>query len=138
MESSTSGAVIASSGKGKSRFLYELNQLLQKQSRAMCIPITFNGQQNLDLDLDIEAVENLTAQPRQRALVHVVLRLLHATFEIDDLRRFAIDFCNKLKTAATELSTDLLEDVLAECAKHVTVSRTLPSSWTRAAACQSC
>eukprot|EP00439_Symbiodinium_sp_Y106_P011961 s1926_g1.t2 len=109
--------LLASSGKGKSRFLYELNQLLQKQSRAMCIPITFNGQQNLDLDLDIEAVENLTAQPRQRALVHVVLRLLHATFEIDDLRRFAIDFCNKLKTAATELSTDLLEDVLAECAK---------------------
>ena len=47
--------LLASSGKGKSRFLYELNQLLHKQSRAMCIPITFNGQQNLDLD--IEAVE---------------------------------------------------------------------------------
>ena len=44
-------------------------------------------------------------------------RLLQATFEIDDLRRFATDFCKQLKTAKTELSTDLLEDVLAECAK---------------------
>ena len=107
--------LLASSGKGKSRFLYELNELLQQQNRVMCIPITFNGQQSLDFD--IEAVDSLTAQPRQRALVHVVIRLLQATFEIDDLRRFATDFCKLLKTAQTELSTDLLEDVLAECAK---------------------
>ncbi|CAE7524313.1 unnamed protein product, partial [Symbiodinium microadriaticum] len=107
--------LLASSGKGKSRFLYELKERLQKESRTMCIPITFNGQQNLDLD--IEAVESLTAQPRQKALMHLVLRLLHATFEINDLRTFAKDFCKKLKRANTELSTDLLEDVLALCGK---------------------
>ena len=107
--------LLASSGKGKSRFLYELNQLLHKQSRAMCIPITFNGQQNLDLD--IEAVESLTAQPRQRALVHVVLRLLHATFEINDLPLFAKSFCESLKANNVPLDVSLLREVVAQCAE---------------------
>ena len=76
--------LLASSGKGKSRFLYELNQLLQKQSRAMCIPITFNGQQSLDLD--IEAVEKLTAQPRQRALVQVPVIFVISVIAVVGLR----------------------------------------------------
>ena len=113
-QSSTGGAV-ASSGKGKSRFLYELNERLQKESRTMCIPITFNGQQNLDLD--IEAVESLTAQPRQKALMHLVLRLLHATFEIDDLQVFAGSFCDSLKADDVPLNVSLLREVVAECAK---------------------
>ncbi|CAE7477116.1 unnamed protein product, partial [Symbiodinium sp. CCMP2456] len=107
--------LLASSGKGKSRFLYELNQLLQKQSRAMCIPITFNGQQTLEFDSD--AVETLTAQPRQRALVHVVLRLLQATFQIDDLQAFAESFCRGLKAADVPLTVSLLREVVAVCAK---------------------
>ncbi|CAE7308817.1 unnamed protein product [Symbiodinium sp. CCMP2456] len=107
--------LLASSGKGKTRFLYELNERLQQKNRAMCIPITFNGQQNLDFDSD--AVETLTAQPRQRALVHVVLRLLHATFEIDDLQKFAESFCKSLKAANVPLTASLLREVVAVCSE---------------------
>ena len=107
--------LLASSGKGKSRFLYELNRLLQQQNRAICLPITFNGQQSLDFD--IEAVESLTTQPRQRALVHVALRLLQATFEIDDLQVFAESFCRGLKAADVPLTASLLREVVAVCAK---------------------
>ena len=55
------------------------------------------------MDLDVEAI-TLSAQ-------------LWATFEIDDLRRFATDFFKSLKTAKAESSTDLLEDVLARVRK---------------------
>ena len=107
--------LLASSGKGKSRFLYELNQLLQKQSRAMCIPITFNGRQNLEIDA--QTVKRLTKEPEERALVHVVLRLLHATFEINDLQLFAGSFCESLKANNVPLDVSLLREVVAECAK---------------------
>ena len=107
--------LLASSGKGKSRFLYELNQLLQKQSRAMCIPITFNGRQNLEIDA--QTVKRLTKEPEERALVHVVLRLLHATFEINDLQLVARSFCESLKANNVPLDVSLLCEVVAECAK---------------------
>ena len=107
--------LLASSGKGKSRFLYELNQLLQKQSRAMCIPITFNGRQNLEIDA--QTVKRLTKEPEEPALVHVVLRLLHATFEINDLQLVARSFCESLKANNVPLDVSLLREVVAECAK---------------------
>ena len=107
--------LLASSGKGKSRFLYELNQLLQKQSRAMCIPITFNGRQNLEIDA--QTVKRLTKEPEERALVHVVLRLLHATFAINDLQLVARSFCESLKANNVPLDVSLLREVVAECAK---------------------
>jgi len=106
--------LLASSGKGKSRFLYELNEQLQKESRTMCIPITFNGQQILEIDA--QTVKRLTQQPEERAIVHVVVRLLHATFEIDDLSRFAASFCKSLKDGDVPLTESLLCDVLAKCA----------------------
>ena len=107
--------LLASSGKGKSRFLYELNRLLQQQNRAMCIPITFNGQQTLEIDA--QTVKRLTTEPEERALVHVVLRLLQATFEIDDLQAFAESFCRGLKAADVPLTVSLLREVVAVCAK---------------------
>ena len=106
--------LLASSGKGKSRFLYELNERLQKESRTMCVPITFNGQQILDIDA--QTVRRLTKQPEERAIVHMVVRLLHATFEIDDLSRFAASFCQSLKDGDVPLTESLLCDVLAKCA----------------------
>ena len=107
--------LLASSGKGKSRFLYELNRLLQQQNRAMCIPITFNGQQTLEIDA--QTVKRLTTEPEERALVRVVLRLLQATFEIDDLQAFAESFCRGLKAADVPLTVSLLREVVAVCAK---------------------
>ena len=53
---------------------------------------------------------------RQRAIVHMVVRLLHATFEIDDLSRFAASFCQSLKDGDVPLTESLLCDVLAKCA----------------------
>ena len=115
--------LLASSGKGKTRFLFELNRVLQRENRTMCIPITFNGRQSLEQDGD--AVEALTTRPRARAIVHVALRLLQSTFQINDLGRFAGSFCTSLQAANVPLTPTLLCDVLAQCVlpdvKNVTI-----------------
>ena len=49
--------------------------------------------------------------------MHVVLRLLRATFEINDLQLFAGSFCESLKANNVPLDVSLLREVVAECAK---------------------
>ncbi|CAE7611139.1 unnamed protein product [Symbiodinium sp. CCMP2592] len=107
--------LLASSGKGKTRFLYELNERLQQEKRAMCIPITFNGLQTLESDA--QTVHGLTKEPEEKAIVHVALRLLQATFEINDLQVFAESFCESLGAASVPLTVSLLRKVVAVCAE---------------------
>ena len=49
--------------------------------------------------------------------MHVVLRLLHATFEINDLPLFAKSFCESLKANNVPLDVSLLREVVAQCAE---------------------
>ena len=105
--------MLASSGKGKTRFLFELNGRLQEEKQSLCIPITFNGQQSLEQDSQV--VKGLTTAPRERAVVHVALRLLQSTFKIENLAAFAAEFCANLKAAKVPLTPLLLRQVLATC-----------------------
>ncbi len=89
-------AIAACSGKGKTRFLFELKSAIETRDNEMCIPITFNGDQKISKDLAI--VHKKNDDYNERAVVHLVLRLLHSTFEVGELGTFA-------KSAATALWT---------------------------------
>lgn len=118
--------VLACSGKGKSRMLFELKKQMQNDTATMCIAISFNGDQNLLSNAML--VGQVTSVAREQAILHLALRLVDSTFKIENFEQFSSRSCTILKDSGVKIDVNFFHQTLSYCVeawnpttKHVTL-----------------